>query len=197
MNRLESLGWNSFFEQQLDPDTDAGAAPARVFEEQRGSWNLWWEGGACRATIAGRLRLAVEDGSASRPCVGEWVTASFPKENSPDGAVIHRVLSRKSRFSRQAPGEVTEEQIVAANVDTVFLVQSLNQNFNVRRLERYMAKRELWSEGYEKEVKERSTAAIDEAVLAMEAIPPPDVAEMFEHTGAALSPRQAGQLKEL
>jgi len=67
----------------------------------------------------------------------------------------------------------------------------------ILRLERYMAKRELWSEGYGKEVKERSTRAIDEAVLAMEAIPPPDVAEMFEHTGATLSPQQAGQLKEL
>jgi len=147
VNRLESLGWNSFFEQQLNPNTDSGAAPARVFEEQRGTWDLWWEGGECRATIAGRLRHAVEEGSASRPCVGDWVTASFPEGDSPDGAVIHRVLSRKSRFSRQAPGEVTEEQIVAANVDTVFLVQSLNQNFNVRRLERYMAL--LWESGAE------------------------------------------------
>jgi ribosome biogenesis GTPase len=147
VNRLESLGWNSYFEQQLDPNTDSDAAPARVFEEQRGSWSLWWEGGTCRATIAGRLRHESEGHPSSLPCVGDWVMASFPAGDSRDGAVIHRVLERKSRFSRQAPGEVTQEQIVAANVDTVFLVQSLNQNFNVRRLERYMAL--LWESGAE------------------------------------------------
>ena len=67
----------------------------------------------------------------------------------------------------------------------------------ILRLERYMAKRGLWSEENGKEARSRMTAAIDEAVQAMEAVPPPVVAEMFEHTCATLSPRQAGQLKEL
>jgi pyruvate dehydrogenase E1 component alpha subunit len=67
----------------------------------------------------------------------------------------------------------------------------------VLRLERYMAKKGLWSEEYGKELKNRMTTAVDEAVVAMENIPPPDAAEMFEHTGTALNPRQAGQLKEL
>jgi pyruvate dehydrogenase E1 component subunit alpha len=67
----------------------------------------------------------------------------------------------------------------------------------ILRLERYMTKRGLWSEGYGKEAKGRMTAAIDEAVQLMEAVPPPVAAEMFEHTVATLSPRQAGQLKEL
>jgi len=67
----------------------------------------------------------------------------------------------------------------------------------ILRIERYMAKQELWNEEYGKEVKERSTKEIDEAVQTMEAVPPPAAAEMFEHTGATLSPRQAGQLKEL
>lgn len=147
MNRLESLGWNSFFDQQLNRSLEPLLSPARVFEEQRGAWTLWWEGGACRATIAGRLRHESEGRPSSLPCVGDWVMASFPAGDSPDGAVIHRVLERKSRFSRQASGEITKEQIVAANVDTVFLVQSLNQNFNVRRLERYMTL--LWESGAE------------------------------------------------
>ena len=147
MNRLELLGWNSFFDRQLNRSLEPHLSPARVFEEQRGAWTLWWEGGACRATIAGRLRHESEGRPSSLPCVGDWVMASFPAGDSPDGAVIHRVLERKSRFSRQASGEVTREQIVAANVDTVFLVQSLNQNFNVRRLERYMAL--LWESGAE------------------------------------------------
>jgi pyruvate dehydrogenase E1 component subunit alpha len=67
----------------------------------------------------------------------------------------------------------------------------------ILRLERYMAKQGFWNEEYGKDAKSRTTAAVDEAVQAMEAIPPPVVAEMFEHTGAMLSPRQAGQLKEL
>jgi TPP-dependent pyruvate/acetoin dehydrogenase alpha subunit len=60
-----------------------------------------------------------------------------------------------------------------------------------------MAKQGLWNEEYGQEVKSRMTAAIDEAVLAMEAVPPPAMAEMFEQTGATLSSRQAAQLKEL
>lgn len=145
MNRLESLGWNPFFEQQLHTNMDPEWRPARVFEEQRGSWSLWWEDGACRATVAGRLRHESEGDPAALPCVGDWVLARVPEGGGRDGAVIHRVLTRKSRFSRQAAGERTAEQVVAANVDTVFLVQSLNRNFNVARLERYLAL--LWESG--------------------------------------------------
>jgi pyruvate dehydrogenase E1 component alpha subunit len=65
----------------------------------------------------------------------------------------------------------------------------------ILRLERYMARQGLWSEEYGKEAKGRMTATIDEAVRAMEAVPPADAAEMFEQTCATLSPRQAGQLK--
>ncbi|HTM01683.1 MAG TPA: ribosome small subunit-dependent GTPase A [Candidatus Omnitrophota bacterium] len=160
MNRLESLGWNPFFEQQVQSNTDPEWRPARVFEEQRGSWALWWEGGACRATVAGRLRHESEGEPAALPCVGDWVLARFPGYASrnggaaagnggiaADGAVIHRVLARKTRFSRQDPGKGAGEQVVAANVDTVFLVQSLNRDFNVRRLERYLAL--LWESGAE------------------------------------------------
>ncbi|MGE5177506.1 MAG: ribosome small subunit-dependent GTPase A [Bacteroidota bacterium] len=153
MTRLESLGWNSFFQQQLNPDSSL--APARVFEEQRGRYRLEWEGGASFATLAGRLRHDAEGDPAALPCVGDWVLARLPDGISraadaipvPDGAVIHRVLERKSRFSRQDPGRRTAEQVVAANVDTVFLVQSLNRDFNVRRLERYLAL--LWESGAE------------------------------------------------
>lgn len=149
MNRLESLGWNSFFEEQRT--TDAALTPARVFEEQRTVYRLEWEGGSCRAVVAGRLRHDAEGDPAALPCVGDWVLARVPGagalEGAADGAVIHRVLARKSRFSRQDPGARTAEQVVAANVDTVFLIQSLNRDFNVRRLERYLAS--LWESGAE------------------------------------------------
>jgi len=146
VNRLESLGWNYYFQRQLQTNVETDLVPARVFEEQRGSLNLWWDRGACRATVAGRLRHEAESGAAL-PCVGDWVLARFPAGGGPDGAVVHRVLERRTRFSRQEPGNRTAEQVVAANVDTVFLVQSLNRNFNVRRLERYLAL--LWESGAE------------------------------------------------
>jgi len=147
VTRLESLGWNPFFERQLNPTLDRDIHPARVIEEQRGSWDLAWEGGVCRASVAGRLRHRAQGDASLLPCVGDWVTATFPAGTSRDGAVIHRVLERRTRFSRQAAGERTEQQIVAANVDTVFLVQSMNRNLNVRRLERYLAL--LWESGAE------------------------------------------------
>ena len=73
-------------------------------------------------------------GRADLPAVGDWVAAD-------DEAVIHAVLPRFSQFSRKVAGLVTEEQVVAANVDTVFLVSGLDGDFNPRRLERYVRRR--------------------------------------------------------
>lgn len=70
------------------------------------------------------------------PAVGDWVVVSVREEEQ--RATIHAVLPRKSKFSRKVAGQVTEEQIVATNVDTVFLVTALNLDFNVRRIERYL-----------------------------------------------------------
>lgn len=147
MDRLELLGWNSHFAEQWNVETDPELLPARIFEEQRGSYVLAWDGGLCRATVAGRLRHAAGGDPSALPCVGDWVLARHLVAGVEEGAVVHRVLDRRTRFSRQAPGERVEQQIVAANVDTVFLVQSLNRNFNVRRLERYLTL--LWESGAE------------------------------------------------
>jgi ribosome biogenesis GTPase / thiamine phosphate phosphatase len=146
VTRIASIGWNSFFQAQLNSNGDPSLAPARVFEEQRGRYRLEWECGACFATLAGRLRHEAEGDPAALPSVGDWVLARL-SDGAAEGAVIHRVLDRKSRFSRQDAGRRTAEQVVAANVDTVFLVQSLNRDFNVRRLERYLAL--LWESGAE------------------------------------------------
>ena len=71
------------------------------------------------------------------PAVGDFVMADWNKSGG--NAVIHHVLPRKSCFIRKAAGEKNEEQIVAANIDTVFLCMSLNNDFNLRRLERYVS----------------------------------------------------------
>src|SRR5713226_6275474 len=91
--------------------------------------------GEFMAEVSGKFRHEIS-GRADFPAVGDWVLASTRKSES--RATIHRVLGRKSKFSRKIAGKKTEEQIVAANVDVVFLVSSLNSEFNLRRLERYV-----------------------------------------------------------
>jgi len=155
---LESLGWTPYFEQQLDRVRDRELSPARVVEEQRGSYRIVGEKGRHYAELVGRLRHDAADAGAALPCVGDWVLASLSHDSATGAdpgdararagvSLVHRVLERRTKFSRQAAGERTTEQVVAANVDTVFLVQSLNRDLNLRRLERYLAL--LWESGAE------------------------------------------------
>jgi ribosome biogenesis GTPase / thiamine phosphate phosphatase len=98
-------------------------------------FRLLSEHGEFMAEVSGKFRHEVK-ARADFPAVGDWVIASA---RSGEGrATIHRVLQRKSKFSRKIAGKKTEEQIVAANVDVVFLVSSLNSEFNLRRIERYV-----------------------------------------------------------
>ena len=138
---LESLGWGPFFERQLTDQEAGSAVPARVVEEQRDRYRVLMESGERSAVMAGRLRQAGPADSA-RPCVGDWVLI---RSGSDDPALIGRVLERRTRFARRAAGRRSEEQVVAANADTVFVLQSLNRNLNLRRLERYLAL--LWESG--------------------------------------------------
>ncbi len=148
MHFLESLGWSSFFESQLNPETDSAWTPARVAEEQRGQYTLLAIGNEWRAELAGRLRHEASTIGALRPAVGDWVLATLPGPRPEDGvARVERVLDRRSKFSRKEAGNRSEEQVIAANIDTVFLVQSLNGDLNPRRLERYLTL--LWESGAE------------------------------------------------
>lgn len=140
MFHLHELGWNSFFQQHLK--TGDTAIPARVVEEQRSVYRVACEAGEMRAEAAGHLRHAARRRSGL-PAVGDWVLIEArPAEGR---ATIHEILPRKSKFSRKAAGQETAEQIVAANVDTVFLMTSLNAEFNLRRIERYLAT--IWESG--------------------------------------------------
>ncbi len=109
---------------------------ARVVEEQRGSYRLLSEDTEYLADLAGRLRhwAGVR---AALPAVGDWVRAVAGTRGT-GRAVIHEVLPRWSRISRSAAGNPTEEQVLAANVDTAFIVTSLNLDLNPRRLQRYV-----------------------------------------------------------
>jgi len=131
---LAEFGWSDFFQNQLGDETDLVAA--RVAEENRELYRVFCEPGEFLAELSGKLRHR----TASRtglPAVGDWVLAQL--RLGENRATIHRVLGRKGKFSRKVAGRQTEEQIVAANVDVVFLVSSLNREFNARRIERYLA----------------------------------------------------------
>ena len=108
--------------------------PGRVTFEYTHIYRVVTAEGETLARVAGRLRHQAE-GRADFPAVGDWVVLDAVADGE---ARIHAVLPRFSRFSRRAAGDVTEEQVVAANIDVVFLVGGLDDNFNPRRIERYL-----------------------------------------------------------
>ncbi len=140
---LHQLGWTDRFEQHFRPHRSAGLVPARVAREDRDRYVVLESGGARDAVLAGRLRHAAR-GPADLPAVGDWVAV---RPASSGASAIAAVLPRASAFVRKRAGETTEEQVVAANVDTVFLVSGLDGDFNPRRIERYLAA--AWASGAE------------------------------------------------
>ena len=135
MYDLESLGWSEFFESAFQPYRERGHFAGRVVLEERGAYRLYTEQGEVSARVRGKLRYDSES-SADFPAVGDWVAVSRRERDGLNQ--IQAVLPRRSKFSRKAAGANSEEQVVAANVDTVFLVQGLDHDFNLRRLERYL-----------------------------------------------------------
>jgi ribosome biogenesis GTPase len=129
----ERLGWNSYFDEQIG---EARALHyARIVEEQRGLYRVdgdaqgWVE-------VSGKFRHEAAT-SADFPAVGDWVGV--------DRGIIHWRLERRSTLSRVAAGRQSEQQVVAANVDTVFLVTAVGEDLSVRRLERYLTM--VWDAG--------------------------------------------------
>ena len=106
----------------------------RVVLQEKGQYRIVGSMGARQAIMSGKLRYEAE-ASSDYPAVGDYVMADW---NEAGSAVIHRVLPRKSVILRKAAGTGKSEQVVAANIDTVFLCMSLNNDFNLRRMERYL-----------------------------------------------------------
>ena len=133
---LPDLGWNPRLENGFQQYRSDGLAPARVAREDREHYLVSSEAGELVAQVSGKFRFNAT-GRADFPAVGDWVAI--------EGATIHAVLPRASKFSRKVAGAKTEEQIVAANVDTLFIVCGLDGDFNPRRVERYLAP--AWDSG--------------------------------------------------
>lgn len=132
---LEQLGWSDAFAASFDRYAHAGYSVGRVAIEHRGAYILYTEQGELTAEVAGKFRHQAEN-PQDFPAVGDWVV--IRARAAERQATIHYVLPRQSKFSRQAVGGKTEEQVVAANVNTVFLVSGLDGNFSLRRIERYL-----------------------------------------------------------
>ncbi len=132
---LTQLGWNTELQEAFDEFDQIDFIPGRVILEHKRIYRVITLQGELLAEITGRMRH-LADGREDYPAVGDWVVVSPRYQEGK--ATIHGILPRFSKFSRKVAGETTEEQIIATNINTVFLVNSLNQDFNVRRLERYL-----------------------------------------------------------
>ncbi len=138
---LQSLGWNDGLGASFEPQLEAGLVPGRISTQHRGVAVALTEVGEVRAELPGRLRHEATE-ARDLPTVGDWV-ALRPLD---DGrALIEAVLPRSSLISRKTPWLATKEQLLAANVDLVLLVQALPLDVNPRRLERYLAT--VWESG--------------------------------------------------
>lgn len=128
---LIELGWTPDRAGQLERSE---LLPGRVAIQEREAYVIAGETGETPARVAGRFRLDAAS-PADYPVVGDWVLMRLGDPS----ATIHRVLPRKTRVSRKVAWDRAEEQVLAANVDVVLVVSSLNADLNLRRLERYLA----------------------------------------------------------
>jgi ribosome biogenesis GTPase len=122
---------NDFHKGKTSDDLILG----RVALEHKRMYRVWTEHGELLAEVSGRFSYNARS-REDFPAVGDWVCV-MPRFNEGKGTILS-VLPRKSKFSRKSAGNTTEEQIIAANVDTVFLINSLNEDLNLRRIERYL-----------------------------------------------------------
>jgi ribosome biogenesis GTPase len=132
---LRELGWDDAWGRVFADTAPGDTVPARVTIEFNHIYRVAAAEGELQAQLAGRIRHQAA-GRHELAAVGDWVAVRL-SVREPSGT-IEAVLPRRSKFSRRAAGEVTAEQVVAANIDTVFIVMGLDRDFNLRRLERYL-----------------------------------------------------------
>jgi ribosome biogenesis GTPase len=132
---LTTLGWSESLAEAFAPFAADGLLPGRVALEHTHIYRVLTAEEEMLARVSGRLRHRAST-RVEFPAVGDWVAVERPAQGG--DARIRAVLPRFSRFSRRAAGDPTEEQIVAANINIVFLVSGLDDDFNVRRIERYL-----------------------------------------------------------
>lgn len=132
---LEGLGYNQKIEQYRKENSLQDFGVGRVISEHKERYMVKTTTGDCEAEIIGNMRYT-SSSRADFPAVGDWVAISEYDENK---ALIHAVFDRETVLQRKAAGKISDVQIIAANIDVAFIVQSVNRDFNLNRLERYLA----------------------------------------------------------
>lgn len=136
MEALQRWGWNETWRGRFEAVAEGGCVPGRISVEHRGLYHFHGPQGEGVAKVSGRL-CHFADGRADFPAVGDWVALRSASDAGP--AVIEGVVPRTNKLSRKAAGGSGEEQVLAANLDVLLLITSLNRELNPRRLERFLA----------------------------------------------------------
>lgn len=138
---IEHYGWSDALRLAFEPHARAGYVPGRIIVQQREADLVVTDVGTLSAKLSGRLRHEARE--AGHPAAGDWVALSAKAGEGT--ATIHAVLPRRTAFVRRAADSVQTLQVIAANVDVVFVVTSMNADLNPRRLERFLAA--AWQSG--------------------------------------------------
>jgi ribosome biogenesis GTPase len=133
--KIEQLGFNKWFLDRVDPAKLIDRQIARVITVNKDSYTINDGNGDVSAEVTGKL-LFNADSQLDYPATGDWVIAQYYDKNS--FAIISEIVPRKSVLKRKTSGKKIEFQLIAANIDTGLIVQSLDANYNLRRLERYL-----------------------------------------------------------
>jgi len=140
---LHLVGWNAHWRDLFEPYASQYLTPGRVVAEHRDAYRIETEHGERAGALAGRLRHRATR-RADLPAVGDFVAVRLT-DDAAGPAIVFAVLPRRTAFVRRAAGDRPDDQVIAANVDTVFVMLGLDHDFNVRRVERYLAA--VWESG--------------------------------------------------
>ncbi len=132
---LSAFGYDSWFEERSASFLKPGYGMERVTAVDRGGFLVRNKDTETYAEITGKMRFAAES-AADLPCVGDWVCVQRQAEGGP--AVIRGVVPRRTFLRRKSPGKSVGFQMIAANIDVAFIVQSCSSDFNLERLDRYL-----------------------------------------------------------
>ncbi|MBI5055452.1 MAG: ribosome small subunit-dependent GTPase A [Nitrospirae bacterium] len=135
MTKLSDIGFEQWFQAHVSDLRQEGWNITRVSAVDRGSYLVRNETKEVPAELAGKFYFQVKS-SVDLPCVGDWVTVQYHSNDT--AAIIHEVFPRKTFLRRKSAGEKVDFQMIAANIDVAFIVQSCHFDFNVRRMDRYL-----------------------------------------------------------
>jgi len=135
INLLEQLGFDEWFHKESKSILKDGFSIARIIEVNKNNYKVSDGNNEIFAELTGKYVFNATN-SIDYPTIGDWVIVQYFDNNS--HAIIHDILPRKSLLKRKDPGKVVEFQLIAANIDFAFIIQSADSNFNLNRLERYL-----------------------------------------------------------